>query len=116
MSEKHKKTCKYLNYIVKLLILASRITGCVLISAIVSLVAILTGTITSAVGLEICVFTAGIKKRKSIFKKKRKKKYNEVVLLGKTKLNTIQILVSRGLTDSYISHDEFLSVNNVLKE
>ena len=29
MSEKHKKTCKYLNYIGHLLILVSRVTGCV---------------------------------------------------------------------------------------
>ena len=33
MSEKHKKTCKYLNYVEDLLILASTVVGCVSISA-----------------------------------------------------------------------------------
>ena len=38
------------------------------------------------------------------------------MLLGKGKLNTIEVLVSKALIDSYISHDEFVSVNNVLRE
>ena len=33
MSEKYKKTCRYLNYVEKLLILASTIADCVSISA-----------------------------------------------------------------------------------
>ena len=37
-------------------------------------------------------------------------------LLGKNKLNNIEVLISKALTDSYISHDEFVSVNNVLRE
>ena len=58
--------------------------------------------------------TAGIKRYKSIIKKK-KKKYDKIVLLAKSKLNSIEILISEELIDSYISHDEFLSVNNVLR-
>ena len=46
----------------------------------------------------------------------RKKKHNKIVLLGKDKLNTIEVPISKALIDSYISHDEFVSVNNVLKE
>ena len=38
------------------------------------------------------------------------------MLLGKDKLNTIEVLISKALIDSYISHDEFVSVNNVLRE
>ena len=37
-------------------------------------------------------------------------------MLAKTKLNTIEILISRALVDSYISHDKFVSINNVLEE
>ena len=40
----------------------------------------------SAVELKICAITAGIKKYKSIVKK-RKNKHDEIVLLPKTKLN-----------------------------
>ena len=39
-----------------------------------------------------------------------------MVLLGKDKLNTIEVLNSKALIDSYISHDEFVSVNNVLRK
>ena len=35
------------------------------------------------------------------------------MLLGKDKLNTNKILISKASVDSYISHDEFVSVNNV---
>ena len=35
-------------------------------------------------------------------------------MLGKHKLNTIKVLISKALIDSYISHDKFVSVDNVL--
>ena len=37
-------------------------------------------------------------------------------MLRKGKLNTTESLTSKALMDSYISHDEFVSVKNVLKE
>ena len=40
----------------------------------------------------------------------------KMVLLGKDKLDTIEVLFFKSLIDSYISHDEFESVNNVLRE
>ena len=57
------------------------------------------------------------RKYKSVIKKKKKKKKNDkTVLLVKNKLNTVDVLISKALIDSNISHDEFASVNNVLKE
>ena len=43
-----------------------------------------------AIGLKICVITAGIKKHKLIFKK-MKKKHNKIVLLEKSKMNSMEI-------------------------
>ena len=40
ISGKHKKVCKTLNYIELLVVLASTVTGCILISAFVSLLGI----------------------------------------------------------------------------
>ena len=37
-------------------------------------------------------------------------------MLAKTKLNSIKVLISKTLIDSYIKYDEFVSVNNVLRE
>ena len=39
-----------------------------------------------------------------------------MVLLGKAKLNTIEILIYNALINSHVSHDDFVSVNNVLRE
>ena len=71
MSTKDKKVCRVLNYIHHLLIVISAITGCVSISAFVSLVGIPIGIMSSAIAFKICAITAGIKKYKSIIKKRR---------------------------------------------
>ena len=38
------------------------------------------------------------------------------MLLAKTKLNTIKVLISKRFIESYINHDKFVSVNNMLRE
>ena len=60
-----------------------------------------------------CVITARFKKHKSIIKKK---KHDEIILLEKSELNNLEVLISKVLTDSNISHGGFVLVNNVLKE
>ena len=79
--------------------LISTITGCVWISPHASLVFVPVAITSSTVGIKICAITAGIKKYKSIIKKK-KKKHDEIVLLGKGKLNTIEVLISKALMNS----------------
>ena len=58
----------------------------------------------------------GIKKCKSIIKKK--KKHNKIVLLAKSKLNRIEVLTYKNLIDLNISHGEFILIKeyNVFKE
>ena len=104
-----------LNSVENLFILASIVTGCVSISAFASLVDILVGITSSAVVINICAITPGIKKYKSIIKEKTKKD-SKKVLLGKDKLNTIEGLISKSLIDADISHNEFVSVHNALRE
>ena len=114
MSKKHKKVCTALNYIEHFLILASTITGCVSISSFSSLVGIPIGITSSAIGLKLCEITAGIKKYNSIIKKK-KKKHDKIVLLAKSKSNSMKFLISKALIDSVINHYEFVLINKVLK-
>ena len=54
-----------------------------------------------------------LQESKSISKEKKKRKYE---LLAKAKLDTIQILISKSLIGSYISHNKFVSVNNLLRK
>ena len=93
MSRKHKKVYSVLNYIEHLLILASTVTGCISISVFASLVGITRAITSSEIGLTICIITAAVKKYKSIIKKK-KNMHDKVLLLAKTKLNSIEVIIS----------------------
>ena len=88
MSKTHKKVSTTLTYIDHFLILASTITGCVSISAFLSLVDILVEITSSAIGLNIWAIIAGIEKFKLIIKKK-KKKHDKMIILAKSKLNRV---------------------------
>ena len=70
---------------------------------------------SSAIGLKIFAIVAEFKKYKSIIKK-MKKKHDKMVLLARPKLNSIEVLISKALINSVIIHDEFILINNVLKE
>ena len=94
-----------------MLILVSTVTGCVSTYVFASLVTIPIGITSSAVEIKICAITAGIKKHKSIFKK-RKTKHDKIVLLGKDKLCSIEFIISKAFIDWYLSHDEFVSISN----
>ena len=94
MSKKHKKVCATLNYVEHFLILAFD-----------SLAGIPIAIMSAAIGLKICAIT-----------KKKKKKDGSIVLLSKSKLNSIEVFISKALTDSVISYDEFVLINNMLKE
>ena len=116
MSKKHRKVWRvFLNYIDHLLILISTGTGCLSISAFASLVGIPIGITSFAIGSKICVLTAGIKYYKSKIKKK-KKEHDKIVFLAKSKLHRIEVLISKALINSDVSHDEIALINNVLKE
>ena len=112
MSKKHGNVCATLNYTENFLVSTFRIF--ISISAFTSLIAIPIGTASSAIGLKICALTAEIKKYKSIIKKK-KKKHEKTVFLAKSKLNKIEVLISKSFIDSVIIQDKFVLINNVLE-
>ena len=84
MRRKHKKVCTTLNYVKHILIIASTITECISISIFPSLLVMPIGITSSATGWRICVVPAGIKKYKSIIKKKKRKRA-KLVLIAKSK-------------------------------
>ena len=104
MNKKYKKVYRVLNYIDHSLILFSTGTGCFSISSFASLVGIPIETMSSAIELKIFVITAGIKKYKSIIKKK-KEKHDKILSLEKSKLNRAEVFISMVLIDSNISQD-----------
>ena len=58
------------------------------------------------------IFTISTGINKSLLKvtKKREKKHNKIIALAKSKLNTIDTLLSSALNDSKISHEEFTDI------
>ena len=61
-----------------------------------------------ALRLNICAITAGMENYKLIKKSITKQCCQQ-------KLNTIEVLASKDLSDSYINYDEFVYVINVLR-
>ena len=58
-----------------------------------------------------------LKKLKSISHlSEKKEEYDKLVLVAKTKSNTINDLISKALVELYIIYDEFVSLNNILSE
>ena len=47
--------------------------------------------------------------------KKNKKKHDKTLFLAKSKLNSVELLISKALIKSNINHDEFVSINDVPK-
>ena len=113
MSEMHEKSCRVLNFIDYSFIAISTVTGCVFISAFSSLVDIPIGITSSQLDYNLCNNHRN-KKEKTIITKK-KKNHDKIALLAKSKLNSIEVLISKALIDSNISHDECVLINNVLK-
>ena len=46
----------------------------------------------------------------------KKKKHDKIVFLAKSKLKSIEVLISKTLIDSVISQNAFVLMNNFLKE
>ena len=106
MSKKYKKVSRVPNFIEKVLILASAVTEYASISALASLVGSFVPILSSALELKIWAQTAWTKTYKSITNKKIKR-HDKIVLLSKTKLNSMKVLISKALIEWDISHNEF---------
>ena len=57
--------------------------------------------------------TTGIIKKLLSITRNEKKKHDKILMLAKSKLSSIEILVSQALIDMEISHEEF---NTILKK
>ena len=110
-----KKLNKYVttfDYIDKILIVLSATTGGVSIISFTSVIGAPVGIVSASFTLIFSLTTGIIKKLPSITRNK-KKKHDNILMLAKTKLDSIETLVSQALIDLEISHKEF---NAIIKE
>ena len=107
-----KKLHKYLvsfDYLDKIFITLSASFSMLSIASQATVIAIPAG-ITGASLTLIFTIGTGISKSLLTVTKKRKKKHNKIIALGKSKLNTIDTLLSSALNDSKISHEDFTNI------
>ena len=102
-----KKLSKYIaafDYIDKILIVLSATTGGVSIISFTSIIGAPVGIASASFTLIFSLTTGIIKKLLSITRNK-KKKHDKILMLAKSKLNSIETLISQALIDTEISHE-----------
>ena len=108
-SQKLNKYITAFDYIDKLLIVLSATSGGVSIISFSSVIGAPAG-IASASFTLIFSLTTGIVKKLLNITRKKKKKHDKILMLAKSKLNSIDILISQALIDMNISHEEFIMI------
>ena len=94
MSRKHKKVCAALIIFNNFLFQFSAITGSISVSSSASLLVIPIRIKSSAIELKDYAITTGFKKYNSI-SQKQKTKHDKILLLAKSKVNNIEVLISK---------------------
>ena len=107
-----KKLSKYVtifDYIDKILIVLSATSSGVSIISFTSIIGVPAG-IASASFTLIFSITGGIMKKLLSTTIKKKKKQDQILMLAKSKYNSIEALTSQALNDIDISHKEFIAI------
>ena len=110
-----KKISKYVSgfyYIDKVLIVLSAASSGVCITSCASVVGAPVGIARASFTLIFSLITGIIKKLLSITRNK-KKKHDKILMLAKSKLDSIETLVSQALIDTDINHEKF---NAIIRE
>ena len=97
------------DYIDKILIVLSAATGGVSIVSFTSVIGLPVGIGNASFTLIFSLTTGIIKKLLNITRNK-KKKHDKILMLAKSKFNSIEILISQALIDMDISHEEFFTI------
>ena len=93
----------------KLFITLSASFGTLSIASHTTIVGIPAGIAGASLTLIFTVTTGVVKKLLNITRKK-KKKHNKIIALARSKLNIIETLISRALTDFDMSHEKFSKI------
>ena len=107
-----KKLSKYVavfDYIDQALIVLSATSGGVSIISFTSIIGAPVGIASASFTLIFSLTTGIIKKLLSITRNK-KKKHDKILMLAKSKLNSIETLISQALNDIEVSHEEFVTI------
>ena len=109
-----QKLSKYtaaLDYTDKTLIVLSATSGGISIISFTNVIGIPAGVISVSLTL-VFSLTTGIINKLLKEARKKKKKHSKIIMLAKSKLNSIESLMPQALIDLDISHEEFKTIVN----
>ena len=111
MSKKLSKYISFLDYFDKSLIILSVTSGGVSIASFVTVIGISAGITSGSLSLAFSLCT-GLTKKLLKAARNKKKKHNQIVMLARSKLNSIERKISGALINNQISHEDFMTIIN----
>ena len=101
MSKRLSKYITSFNYFDKSLIVLSVTTGSISIASFATVIGASVGIISASFSLAFSFST-----------RNKKKKHNQIVMLARSKLNSIESKISKALINNEISHEDFMTIIN----
>ena len=115
MSKRLSKYIASFDYFDKSLIVLSVTTGSISIASFATVIGAPVGIVSASFTLAFSISTGIIKKLLKTTRNK-KKKHNKIVMLARSKLNSIESKISEALINNEISHEDFMTILNEEKK
>ena len=115
MSKNLSKYIASFEYFDKSLIVLSVATGSISIASFATVIGAPVGMMSASFSLAFSITTGFVKKFLKTIRNK-KKKHNKIVMLARSKLNSIESKISEALINNEISHEDFMTVLNEEKK
>ena len=115
MSKRLSKYIAFFDYFNNSLIVLSVTTGSISVASFSTVIRASVGMVSASFSLSFSMFTGIVKKLLKTTRNK-KKKHNKIVMLGRSKLNSIESKISEALINNEISHEDFMTIINEEKK
>ena len=109
MSKRLSKYIASFDYFDKSLIVLSVTTGSISIASFATVIGAPVGMMSASCSLAFSITTGFVKKFLKTIRNK-KKKHNKIVMLARSKLNSIESKISEALINNEISHKDFMTI------
>ena len=111
MSKRLSKYIASFEYFDKSLIVLSVTTGSISIASFATVIGAPVGMMSASCSLAFSITTGFVKKFMKTIRNK-KKKHNKIVMLARSKLNSVESKISEALINNEISHKDFMTIIN----
>ena len=111
MSKRLSKYIASFDYFDKSLIVLSVTTGSISVASFATIIGAPVGIVSASFSLAFSISTGIVKKLLKTTRNK-KKKHNKIVIVARSKLNSIEIKISEALINNEISHEGFMTIIN----